>query len=619
MTEDPDPRRPRERARRAPTRLLVADASTMNTVEQRELRQSFVPRDLDQLVRAINGLRRNNHVYARLTRPGGRGPRRRRVPAFAALLGPLGARTPSRVERRPHPHGLRLGLRSRHRLRGLRLARPLSRRRAVKPEGAASLPSGGACSVAPPALAAPWPSPWARGLAASRPRRPVAVLEARGRARLPRGRARGPLRRLGRPRPPGPGREAAPRPRDALRLVPRHGTARAPSSRAPATRARSSASRAARRASSSTPPSSRSTPWPFGTDGPLYVGTSPDGKVYAVEPGGKATTFFDPKEKYIWALAFDPAGHLLVATGGEGRVYRVDPKGRPTVLLQTAETHILSLAVDARGTVFAGSAPSGILYRIDPAGQGLRPARLALSRGEGPRRRRGRQPLRRPRGQQAGRRAHAPPPAARGRHRPATAEVTVTESFAGLPLRRRRLRRATHRRRPQRQPPRARSSASCPAARSTPSGRPRDDTPHALVCTRRWRARGHREQGQGLPRPRRPLLDPPGHPARGAGHRPRAAGATRERSSPRRTRAGLRARRGPRRARHLRLEGEGHRDRVELGPAPLGRRPARGNRAPGADAQRQHPDSRHHLVRLVRGLRIRTARPSPASAPASCS
>ena len=34
------------------------------------MRQPFVPKDLDQLIRAINGLRRNNHVYARLLRAG---------------------------------------------------------------------------------------------------------------------------------------------------------------------------------------------------------------------------------------------------------------------------------------------------------------------------------------------------------------------------------------------------------------------------------------------------------------------------------------------------------------------------------------------------------------------
>jgi hypothetical protein len=48
--------------------LLVADGTTVTHFEQREARQSFVPRDLDQLVRAINGLRRNNRIYVRLVR-----------------------------------------------------------------------------------------------------------------------------------------------------------------------------------------------------------------------------------------------------------------------------------------------------------------------------------------------------------------------------------------------------------------------------------------------------------------------------------------------------------------------------------------------------------------------
>jgi outer membrane protein assembly factor BamB len=104
-------------------------------------------------------------------------------------------------------------------------------------------------------------------------------------------------------------------------------------------------------------------------DGTLYVATSPEGKVYAVDANGKATPFYDPSDKYIWSLAFDASGHLLIATGGEGRVYRVDAKGVAVTLLQTTETHILSLALDAKGRVFAGSAPSGILYRIDGVGK----------------------------------------------------------------------------------------------------------------------------------------------------------------------------------------------------------------------------------------------------------
>jgi hypothetical protein len=51
--------------------LLVADATTMDAMEQREARQGFAPRDMGQLLLALNRLRAGNRVYARLTRPGG--------------------------------------------------------------------------------------------------------------------------------------------------------------------------------------------------------------------------------------------------------------------------------------------------------------------------------------------------------------------------------------------------------------------------------------------------------------------------------------------------------------------------------------------------------------------
>ncbi len=50
--------------------LLVSDAQGLTSLEQRELRQPFNPKDLDQLIKAINGLRRSNRVYVRLMRPG---------------------------------------------------------------------------------------------------------------------------------------------------------------------------------------------------------------------------------------------------------------------------------------------------------------------------------------------------------------------------------------------------------------------------------------------------------------------------------------------------------------------------------------------------------------------
>jgi hypothetical protein len=48
--------------------LLVADGAALTSIEQREMRQAFVPKDMDQLLRAINGLRHNHHIYARLLR-----------------------------------------------------------------------------------------------------------------------------------------------------------------------------------------------------------------------------------------------------------------------------------------------------------------------------------------------------------------------------------------------------------------------------------------------------------------------------------------------------------------------------------------------------------------------
>src|SRR5947209_5887742 len=36
----------------------------------------------------------------------------------------------------------------------------------------------------------------------------------------------------------------------------------------------------------------------------VFAATSPDGKIYKVSAGGKSEVFYDPKTKYIWAMAF---------------------------------------------------------------------------------------------------------------------------------------------------------------------------------------------------------------------------------------------------------------------------------------------------------------------------
>ena len=82
--------------------------------------------------------------------------------------------------------------------------------------------------------------------------------------------------------------------------------------------------------------------------GGLYVGTSPDGKIYKVDAAGKASVFFDPPDKYIWSLAVDKAGNVFAATGDKGVVYKITPDGKGASFYQTKATHAMSLAFDAR-------------------------------------------------------------------------------------------------------------------------------------------------------------------------------------------------------------------------------------------------------------------------------
>jgi hypothetical protein len=119
----------------------------------------------------------------------------------------------------------------------------------------------------------------------------------------------------------------------------------------------------------------------LGQDGAVYAATSPDGKVYRItrKAGGAATTtpefaaetFFDPKTKYIWDMAFDAQGRLYIATGDNGEIYRVDKNGQGGVFFKSDEAHMRVLAFDPKGNLIAGSDGSGLVYRISPAGEGF--------------------------------------------------------------------------------------------------------------------------------------------------------------------------------------------------------------------------------------------------------
>ena len=148
-------------------------------------------------------------------------------------------------------------------------------------------------------------------------------------------------------------------------------------------------------------------------DGAIYAATSPDGKVYKIVRGGSApgevpesshstaevaaaqegaktppsgatprpsaavdssysaSVLFDPKTKYIWALALDREGRLYIATGDRGEIFRCDRSGSGSLFFKSDEAHIRVLDFDNSGNLIAGTDGSGLIYRISPRGEGF--------------------------------------------------------------------------------------------------------------------------------------------------------------------------------------------------------------------------------------------------------
>ena len=113
-------------------------------------------------------------------------------------------------------------------------------------------------------------------------------------------------------------------------------------------------------------------------DGPLLIGTSPDGKLYRLpSSGGPATVLFDPaqteeKPKYLWDIA-EIGNSVFVATGAPAAVYRLRPGAKPELLFRTTDQHIRCLLAAPDGTLWAGSDGAGVVYRIKPLEPGARP------------------------------------------------------------------------------------------------------------------------------------------------------------------------------------------------------------------------------------------------------
>ena len=134
--------------------------------------------------------------------------------------------------------------------------------------------------------------------------------------------------------------------------------------------------------------------------GGLYVGTSPDGRIYKVDAAGKSAPFFDPDDKYIWALAVDAKGVVYAATGDKGLIYRITPDGKGEVFYRTKATHVRALLCGADGAAAGRHRIARPRVPHDGRRRGLPAARLRPAGNQ--------RPAARPRRRRLRRGAHRP-------------------------------------------------------------------------------------------------------------------------------------------------------------------------------------------------------------------
>jgi len=110
-----------------------------------------------------------------------------------------------------------------------------------------------------------------------------------------------------------------------------------------------------------------------GPDGTVVCASSPNGKIYrvdpkAADPAKSGSVLGEPNEAAIWALAFAVDGTLYAGTGNKGRVYRKTPSGSLELFREIEDVHVRTLAVGPDGTVYAGTSDRGLVVALPAQG-----------------------------------------------------------------------------------------------------------------------------------------------------------------------------------------------------------------------------------------------------------
>ena len=114
--------------------------------------------------------------------------------------------------------------------------------------------------------------------------------------------------------------------------------------------------------------------------GNLYIAALPDAIIWRIDnPKNigkpvKPTKWVTLPEgtHHVFSMIFDSSGrNLFVGTGPEGDIFAIGPDKKPQKYLETEEEHILSLALDRNGHLLAGTSPSGLLLSISGPGRSV--------------------------------------------------------------------------------------------------------------------------------------------------------------------------------------------------------------------------------------------------------
>ncbi len=102
--------------------------------------------------------------------------------------------------------------------------------------------------------------------------------------------------------------------------------------------------------------------------GRLLVGVSGDKCRLCRYEAGKMETVFEPNDAtYIFDIEIDNVGNIYLGTGPQGKVYALDPSGKVAQLVyDSPDKNILAVAAGRDGSIYAGSDTRGLIYKINP-------------------------------------------------------------------------------------------------------------------------------------------------------------------------------------------------------------------------------------------------------------